>query len=334
MKNFERPRHASPEINRLEAIWWEENASLIARVWEMYPEVSAVVRGQYMQSARQFLLGDATPARVLELGCGSGWVGQMIAGADLQIIGTDFSSAQIELARANASSRGLGDACKYAVQSDKEIPDEIESCDGLLLHCFLHHLDGAELEALLDALTERVRPGTRIWIYEPAFHTDAQEGESNLSPELRGQLDVVVRQHEQMVRLLGERNLLDKPVRDRFQTLQEIANRSHWYLSPKEVPLDLRAFTKMLEDRWHVVRSAWETVNLVGWAHDFNTITDSTVRHALVRDVLPVWADVDRAICAEDAYLAHFLRAPNYAFRSWECVAEKASSVRKYPVSE
>jgi hypothetical protein len=47
-------------------------------------------------------------AHVVELGCGSGWVGQSICGPELRITGTDFSASQIALARENAARKRLG----------------------------------------------------------------------------------------------------------------------------------------------------------------------------------------------------------------------------------
>src|SRR5262245_35507676 len=59
-KSVERPYRAAPEIARLEQQWWDENAPLVAKVWELHDEVSHVVRRCYLQRARLFLSPVAT----------------------------------------------------------------------------------------------------------------------------------------------------------------------------------------------------------------------------------------------------------------------------------
>ena len=117
-----------------------------------------------------------TSAHVVELGCGSGWVGQSICGRELRITGTDFSASQIALARENAARKRLDAFTHYQVATSGVWPSLDRAGTGILIHAFLHHLDGAELDAFFDMLHRNVPPGTQIWIYEPAFYPDPPAG--------------------------------------------------------------------------------------------------------------------------------------------------------------
>lgn len=120
IEKHERPRVADPEINKLEHEWWENNAALVARFWEMETSISDILRQSYLHEIKNFFLKGRSEVTVLELGCGSGWVGQSIAGNNIRIIGTDFSESQLALARANSTRRGLDKVTSYRVSTSAE----------------------------------------------------------------------------------------------------------------------------------------------------------------------------------------------------------------------
>ena len=67
-------------IEQLEYQWWNDNAGIIAKVWEMHDDISWTVRKYYIRRATEFFWGSEKNVTILELGCGSGWVGQLLAG--------------------------------------------------------------------------------------------------------------------------------------------------------------------------------------------------------------------------------------------------------------
>jgi hypothetical protein len=79
-----------PEIDREEEAWWNEHAATIEAIWAMAAPVRRTIRAPYLGRARQFFLEGThlRPTRCLEVGCGSGWVGRMIAApGKLELIG-------------------------------------------------------------------------------------------------------------------------------------------------------------------------------------------------------------------------------------------------------
>ena len=316
----ERPRQADAALNALEHDWWNENAPVIARVWEMEPEVSRAVRGAYLERARAFFLQGRERATVLELGCGSGWVGQSIAGPRIRVIGSDFSESQVAQARERAARNRLAEFCSYHVATSAHWPGEAREADCALIHAFLHHLDEEEIDGVLRDLRTRLRPGARIFFYEPAFWDG--EGDSKslagspFAPLLRLTVQACVSALRIGARLL---DLRDQEVAERFERLMQRAAENGWYLSPKEIPFGYRAFSERL-GRDFVVRDArWITIYLVGWALECNLLRAPAARRFLCATLVPLAAWCDRMLAAQPRYLASVLQPPSHAFAAWEC---------------
>ena len=245
MLRLQRSQRSDAALNAQELAWWNANASTIARVWEMPDEVSRMVRGRYLERARNFFLQGRERATVLELGCGSGWVGQALAGPHLAIVGVDFSSAQIGLAKARARRMGVEPYCRYFVSTPGAHREAQPRADAALIHAFLHHLDDEEIDAVLAEVRASLAPGGRVWIYEPAFGSPP----SAAAPALRSRLGMrLCGVGARLVRGTGKLlRLRDQVVDAQFQALAEEAGRNGWYLSPKEVPFDADSFTRRLE---------------------------------------------------------------------------------------
>ncbi len=314
----ERTHTESKETNDAERAWWNENAELISRVWEMHPEVSWGSRAGYLRRAKRFFLRGRQEASVLELGCGSGWVGQFIAGPELRIVGTDQSESQISLAVANAAARGLDAFCRYSVVDTVKLPCDMKAADGVLIHAFMHHLDGGEVAGLLDDLAGSLLAGTRLWFYEPAFYRSAPESSSRGAAPPFG-----LRQATWLVQRLSSfyrsRKLLDESTMEQFNALMKQASESGWYVSPKEVPFVVEDFSAALERRFRVAQSYWATVNQVGWAYETNLIADPQWRKLASSTVVPLLRLADENLARDEGYLRAIMVAPNYAFRVWEC---------------
>lgn len=320
MVRASRPKTADAALNVLEHDWWNENAPVIARVWEMEPEVSRAVRGAYLERARAYFLKGRERATVLELGCGSGWVGQSIAGPQLRIVGADFSESQVALARGRAAKNGLAEFCTYRVATSAQWPDEARDADCALIHAFLHHLDEEEIDGVLHDLRTRLRPGARIFFYEPAFWDGGREGEDleggSLATLLRLTVQACVSALRIGSRLLGMR---DQEIAVRFERLMQRAEENGWYLSPKEIPFGYRAFSERLGKDFAIRDAEWVTVYLVGWALECNLLRSPAARRFLCATFLPAAAWCDRMLAARSGFLATVLKPPSYAFAVWEC---------------
>lgn len=311
----ERPWIADDELNGLEHGWWEGNAELVARFWEMDRSISSLLRAHYLSDIRSFFLDGRKSSRVLELGCGSGWVGQAIAGNGIAILGTDFSQAQLTLAKDNAERLGLSSATQYTLATSADWPEETAACDSVLIHSFLHHLDGHELESFLDELAARTAPGTRIAIFEPAFYEAEMPTTSSHFGKIAHRL--ATRVAERINRDIIALNDADERRRAAFVKLFETADSKGWYLSPKEVPFGQEAFTADLSKRFKIVSNNWAIVYTVGWAFERNLLRHTP---ATEHRLWPILTLLDRLLAKDTKFLKQRLRKPAHAFHIWKCV--------------
>lgn len=104
------------------------------------------------------------PARVLELGCGVGWLSIMLARRDYDVVGVDISPDAITAGRAQASAIGLSNLSFQ--EADYENLDAADnSFDAAIFFSSLHH---AEDERLAMANVHRVlKPGGMLIAFEP-----------------------------------------------------------------------------------------------------------------------------------------------------------------------
>ncbi len=112
------------------------------------------------------------PARVLDLGCGSGWTSEIIARCGYDVLGVDVAPAMIEI----ANKRVQADLTLAFRVADYERPCAFGEYDAAVLYDALHHADD---EWLVVANTFRaLRPGGRFVSIEPGV------GHSTSAPTL------------------------------------------------------------------------------------------------------------------------------------------------------
>ena len=80
-------------------------------------EFQRIIRLPYLKKMKKFFMSDIkkTPLIILEVGCGTGWVCRMIADEDLHIIGTDFSTGQLSIAKEQAKLFNKIKFCTYEI---------------------------------------------------------------------------------------------------------------------------------------------------------------------------------------------------------------------------
>lgn len=110
-----------------------------------------------------FMLLPRPPARLLDLGCGSGWTSLIFARHGYEVVGQDIAPAMIALAEAGRAEAGLGNAS--FVVSDYESLAFAGEFDCAVFYDALHHAEdpGAALASVARAL----KPGGVLITVEP-----------------------------------------------------------------------------------------------------------------------------------------------------------------------
>ncbi len=146
-----------------EAEWWERFSDIATKQWELTPRLNRIVREEYLadMAIRLHRFG----GRLLEIGCGSGWVGMRAAGHDMTLLGVDPSPAQIAKARNAAREASLADA-EFVIGGVADLNPQVQY-DAIVIHAVLHHLTEDEISRLLVAVRGLMTDDGRLYIYEP-----------------------------------------------------------------------------------------------------------------------------------------------------------------------
>jgi SAM-dependent methyltransferase len=125
-----------------------------------------------MRAGALFSLLPPPPARVLDCGCGTGWLSYWLARRGYDAVGTDVSADAIAIATANPIFT-QGDLPAFRVSDSEALPFESEF-DAVVFFDSLHH--AIDELATLRAAHRALRSGGRCIVLEPGLghHTKSQ----------------------------------------------------------------------------------------------------------------------------------------------------------------
>lgn len=104
------------------------------------------------------------PARILDLGCGTGWTSMFFARHGYEVIGRDIAETMIEAARGSQIAQNIAGNLQFEV-GDFEIGDAREPFDAVVFFDSLHHAED-EAAAIRYAF-QSLRPGGIMVTHEP-----------------------------------------------------------------------------------------------------------------------------------------------------------------------
>jgi SAM-dependent methyltransferase len=116
-----------------------------------------------MRAGALFSLLPPPPARVLDCGCGTGWLSYFLARRGYQVVGTDVAADAIEIARANPVFRH-GELPTFRVADSEALPFESEF-DAVIFFDALHH--AIDELATLRGAYRALRAGGVCLVFEP-----------------------------------------------------------------------------------------------------------------------------------------------------------------------
>ncbi|MGA9620538.1 hypothetical protein, partial [Methanoregula sp.] len=93
-----------------------------------------------------------------------------------------------------------------------------------------------------------------------------------------------------------------------------------YYLSPKEIPLEINNFRIFLSQNFLIKRESWKTIYLIGWAYPINIIKMKFLRNLFAVTLLPFLSFTDNRLSKKTQYLSKEMVEPKYGFYVWECV--------------
>jgi len=139
-------------------------------------------------SERITAAGQGGPARVLDIGCGTGDLAIHLAGSGCTVMGVDFLEGPIEIARRKAKAAGV--EATFLVM-DALAVGEIPARFDAVTDCGLFHVfDDVRRAAYVSALKKLLEPGARVFILcfsdeEPGEHGPRRVSERELRDAFR-----------------------------------------------------------------------------------------------------------------------------------------------------
>jgi 2-polyprenyl-3-methyl-5-hydroxy-6-metoxy-1,4-benzoquinol methylase len=239
---------SSPEFDTVENRWWNTNSALLEKVWAHTYTLQRAIRYPYLKKAKQFLQSESDKIIIWEVGCGTGWVCRMIADKDFHIIGTDFSTAQIQTAIEQAEKFNKQQYCQYKVSDASSI---VSGHNGIVISAMLHHLTDEELKGFFKVI-ELQDPGTKVFLYEPVFTQSNSDRGKAIAWLFKLVMRIYVKIVDLLVKLTGKK---DESLIQATNNLWVEADKNGWFLSPKEVPFYEDELRSYLEPHFTIHRS-------------------------------------------------------------------------------
>lgn len=129
---------------------------------------------QLMEVGAVLLLLPPPPARVLECGCGAGWLSYILAKSGYHVVGQDVSAQAIELARSSPMFHTLEKPPVFISSDFEELPFEGEF-DAAVFFDALHH--SIDMPLAIRQVFRALKPGGLMIASEPGVGHARAAGE-------------------------------------------------------------------------------------------------------------------------------------------------------------
>jgi SAM-dependent methyltransferase len=162
------------------------------RTWLRTKPFGAPPNPELMRCLRTFahvvqLLQLGLRAEVLDVGCGPGWLSELLARCGYSVTGIDISPDMIEIARERIAALGeIGEGieaqAEFHAMPVRELPWS-NRFDAAILYDTMHHFDG-EVETL-EVIRRTLVPGGQLFIHEGVLPAKGSPGEQSLIEEMQ-----------------------------------------------------------------------------------------------------------------------------------------------------
>ena len=257
----ERFANTVPWIEQAEQEWWDEFSEFSEYTWGYNNNATAmkISRLHYLKKMANFLMFDTKSPEILEVGCGTGWVGRFLAQMGAKVWGIDNSINAIQICHVNAKKDGVDANTQYTCGSIEALSGNKCQFDGVILHAVLHHLTYEEINNLLASIKKALKPGGRLFVYEHECFD--REAKTPLSVLIRKSQSLMTRLHRQIYDDMIRNNLIEK---EHIEIMQNIGKWSEIHgsvgITPKEFPFKENELEKILSHYFVIKRKYFCTV--------------------------------------------------------------------------
>jgi SAM-dependent methyltransferase len=149
---------------------------------DLYPRHYAAWPTQYVYRQMRDALGDLRGKRILEYGCGEGWITRDLARLGGNVSAFDISPQAAENTSRILAAESLLDRCSVGVMPAEALAYDADSFDMAVGFAIIHHLD---LRKALSELHRVLRPGGVAYFAEPLATNPLIQIYRRLTPHFR-----------------------------------------------------------------------------------------------------------------------------------------------------
>ena len=150
--------------------WWNKFSHLMAKSWEMTPRLNKILRKNMIDDFSNYLFKE--DGKLLDVGCGNGWISKIFAMEGMYVVGVDFSKSQIDEANSlKKNDLGIQNRINF-VCGDITKLETLEigrDFDSAIVSALLHHLPFQEKQLVLSGINKVLKKGGKIYLYEPVI---------------------------------------------------------------------------------------------------------------------------------------------------------------------
>lgn len=251
--------------HRDEEAWWDKHGDYMTYQWKLTPELESVLKTDLTSDYSDFLLDPGK--RLLDLGCGSGWLSVHFAERGMDVLGIDLSQQQINAANRLKTGGNLAnvefECCDLAHWDCDKHRGEFHS---VFVSAFLHHLAEVELQMIIGKIATVLKPGGRAYMYEPLKCSASR----NL---IVSSIDLF---NGVLMRLLMT---AIPTLFDQFSNRHKLAVQDGYTMcSPREGPIDVELIKSLCADDFQIVEIKGWHLNSLGLAMQSMGLKDALKR--------------------------------------------------------
>lgn len=235
-----------------ERIWWNKFSDIMAMQWEMTPYLNKVLRKSMIDDFSTFLYKEN--GKVLDLGCGNGWISRIFADLNMDVVGVDFSKEQIDFSKEMISKNlnycnKINFVCDNITNLDSNIIGK--NFDSVIISALLHHLTSDEMKQVFIGLEKVMVPNGRIYLYEPIIFDTYK----NKFKYYKFSYMFFVKLKDYLFRIMGKLNMIS-------HKFVEAQKNGYTGISPHEAPFTYSTLAECL--------NKYFTIKEVRPLHGFN----------------------------------------------------------------
>lgn len=217
--------------------WWNKFSDIMGKHWRLTPQLNIAIRNEHINDYRSFLFKEG--GRLLDVGCGTGWLGHYFAQKGMCVDGIDFSEEQISNSRKIAEGAGIKNIEFFRRDLVNDpLKGRFEVYDSIIINAVLHHLSPDEITGLIRKLSLLLTKNGRLYLYEPLVPKMDSRAKYAASYSVGFLARLFIISINKIITVSG---LLD----DEFRTAME---KGYTGSSPDEKPVEYDFLRKVCED--------------------------------------------------------------------------------------